>query len=237
MDDKHPSEIDPEWAHRLATVGRALRGILHEVKTPLGTISLTAEYIGEKIKRGDDVGEEIGIIRHEAERATEILRNFLEFTRPSKLALSDVDMAGILQHSLKVMKPRFEEAGIELDVKLLKDFVVQASDRHLQQIFSNIFTNAIKAMPLGGKLVVRQSEDGEYLRTTFVDNGVGISAEDLKTIFEPYGAHQHAREGYGLGLSICRWIMHQHDGIFRVNSPGLGKGTAVSLEFPLPNTP
>jgi signal transduction histidine kinase len=237
MTEQHPSDIDPEWAHRLATIGRALRGVLHEVKTPLGTISLTAEYIGEKIKRQENVEEEISIIRQEAERAGEILRNFLEFTRPSKLSLADVDLSATLTKSIQVMKPRFDDAGISLDVKLLEGQTVQASERHLIQVFTNIFMNAIKAMPMGGKLVVRQSTDEEYLRTTFLDTGTGISSEDLKTIFEPYGQRQHAREGYGLGLSISRWIMHQHDGTFRVTSPGLGKGTAVSLELPLPSAP
>ncbi len=221
------------WMDRLSTIGKALSGVLHEVKTPLGTISLTAEYMGELLKRGQKVDDQIDIIRQESERATEILVNFLEFTRPTELALKKLKAADPIRKVFKAMKSRFVDNDIAIDFELDKESRILGSERHLIQLYTNLLSNALKAMPLGGQLIIEQEVRGRRILTRIRDSGTGIGPRDLETVFEPYRSSASLGQGYGLGLTICRWIAQKHAGDVRAESPGLGKGATFTVELPL----
>ncbi|MFH2202620.1 MAG: HAMP domain-containing sensor histidine kinase [Elusimicrobiota bacterium] len=220
------------WMKHLSTVGKALTGVLHEVKTPLGTIVLNVEYVRELLRGGKDVAEPLLMIEQEAERASEILRNFLEFTKPSQLALSPLPAAEPLMHVLETLRVQLEDREIVVVRELDDGVMIAGSRRHLVQLFTNIVINAVEAMPLGGTLAAVQETAGGRVRLRFTDTGDGIAPEKLQALFEPFQTSRDKAGGSGLGLSIVRWIAQKHDGEVRIESPGVGRGTTVAVEFP-----
>jgi len=220
------------WMQRLSMVGRAMAAVLHEAKTPLGTIVLNAEAASQALEKGERPEEEIRTIGQEADQAAAILQNFLDFVKPSELELKPIELREPLQQAAGMTKIRLEERGIELELQTLADCRVRGSARHLLQVFSNILNNAIDAMPSGGKLRVWMEKEDSRILVRFQDNGQGMDRDALANLFEPFSTSKASEEGHGLGLSIVRWIMHKHGGDVSVESEGPNLGTSVTLVFP-----
>ncbi len=228
-----PLEKRIAWMERLSMVGRALSGVLHEVKTPLGTVVLSVQNVRDMLRRGEDVDEELSVISSEAERASEILANFLEFTKPVEIKLTRLRLADPLEKVAAAMRPRLEERDIVLNQEGPQETLVMGSERHLIQVFTNLFTNAIEAMPSGGTLSVgRKLEEGRA-SVRITDTGSGIEKKNLEGIFEPYLTTREDSGGTGLGLSIARWIVQKHKGDLLIESLGPGKGAAVTVKIPV----
>ncbi|MBI3297006.1 MAG: HAMP domain-containing histidine kinase [Elusimicrobia bacterium] len=225
-----PFERRIAWLERLSLVGKALAGILHEVKTPLGTIVLGVENVRGRLRRGESVETELGVIVREANRASEILVNFLEFTRPAELALSPLPIKAPLDAVVAALRVRLEERGVALEYSP-SDVMIQGSERHLIQAFMNLFMNAIDAMPDGGRLSVRHEQREGRVRVRITDTGTGIAAEELDALFESAAAPRPGRAGFGLGLGITRWIVQRHGGELRIESPGPGLGASATVSL------
>ncbi|OGR81858.1 MAG: hypothetical protein A3J74_09285 [Elusimicrobia bacterium RIFCSPHIGHO2_02_FULL_57_9] len=223
------------WLQRLTLVGRALTGILHEVRTPLGTIILTADRIRYLIKRGDHhiIEEQLRIIDQESQRSVDILSNFLEYTKPTDLQLNPVSLCPLVQAALDAMKIRIEERGVILNCDLDPELRVLGSGRHLIQVFTNLFMNAIHAMPMGGKLSVSARDDGSLVKIEVSDTGAGIEPEVMNHLFEPFVSSHLSEGGHGLGLHIARWIVQKHNGEILIESEGPGKGARITVTLPL----
>jgi signal transduction histidine kinase len=96
-----------------------------------------------------------------------------------------------------------------------------------------VINNAVDAMPRGGRLRVRLEKTEAQALVIFEDDGVGMSAEDLSRLFEPFATSKGDEDGHGLGLSIVRWILQEHGGEIRIESAGPEKGARVTLVLPL----
>lgn len=227
-----PYERRIAWMERLSLAGRALSQVLHEVKTPLGTIVLGAENVRAMLKRGEDVEEELDVISQEAKRASLILTNFLEFTRPVEIELSPLDLAVPVGKTLTAMRPRLEERGIEVEERLRPGMTVLGSERHLAQALTNLIMNAIEAMPSGGRLTLSLEPEGASAVVRVADTGVGLDAGELEGVFDGSPSLRPDAKGYGLGLGIARWIAQKHGGDLSLESPGRGKGAAAVLRLP-----
>lgn len=227
-----PYEKRLAWMERLSLVGRALAGVLHEVKSPLGAILLGAENCRTRLKRGEEAGPELDLIEGEAERASEIIVNFLEFTRPAKLSLSRLRLADPLEKALSVMSARLEEQNIHLERGPMSELFVMGSERHLIQVFTNLLNNAAAAMPSGGKLSMALERSGDLALVRIIDNGCGIATERLERLLDNDPTGRPAADGCGLGLDIVRWILQKHHGRLLLSSPGPGLGAAAVVELP-----
>lgn len=221
------------WMQRLSMVGKAMAAVLHEAKTPLGTIVLSAEAAGEKLRKGKKAGDELGVIAAEAEHASAILQNFLDFVKPTQLDRKPLRAHEPLLQALGMAKVRLDERGVAVSTRTLDDCEVLGSARHLVQAFSNIVNNAVEAMPKGGSLDVSMERARGRVLFVFRDDGVGMTREALDGLFEPFSTSKASEEGHGLGLSIVRWIVQEHDGEITVESEGAGRGARVALELPL----
>lgn len=228
-----PYELRIAWLERLSLVGRALRGILHEVKTPLGTILLSVENLRGMLRRGEDVEAELVVIAGEAERASQILDNFLEFTRPVDIALEPLSLSAPIEKVLAAMRGRLEERDIRLEPDLDPTTRVLGSERHLVQAFTNLFMNAIQAMPSGGMLSVRQARSGGMACVFIRDTGRGMEGVARADLSDADPESQPDARGFGLGLGIVRWIVQKHGGGFSLESPGPGRGATALLRLPL----
>jgi two-component system sensor histidine kinase HydH len=220
------------WLQRLSTIGQMMSGVVHEVRTPLATIMLTAEHAQRVLDKGGDPRPQLATVAKEADRAVEILSDILDFAKPSALDLKPVDLAPLLASSLEALKIRFTERDIDTSLAIPPSLRVKGSERHLVQVFTVVLINALDAMPFGGKLSISAAVEGATARVSLTDTGVGIEPARLKGLFEPFATGRADQGGTGLGLNVARWIMNKHGGDVSIASEGIGKGTTVVLVLP-----
>ncbi len=221
---------------RMAAVGTLTSGIAHELNNPLNNIGITTEALisGYGDYSTDERLTMLGQIYTQVERASATVRNLLDFTRAEKPVFTSVSVKELVDSTARLVGNELKLNGIELDLDLDDDLPeIRGNPRNLQQVFLNLFLNAIQAMPEGGDLDVHAivDEDG-FLRVDVCDTGVGIPAEDLDEIFEPFYTTKEPGKGTGLGLSVAYGIIEKHHGKITVQSD-LGKGTKFSVFLPL----
>ncbi|MDD5627481.1 MAG: HAMP domain-containing sensor histidine kinase [Elusimicrobia bacterium] len=220
---------------RLSLVGGGLSRILHELKTPLGTISLASEYLRETLRRGRtaDLEGQLRLIEDEADRASGIVRDYLDFVRPTELVRLPLAVEEPLAQALAAQELRFRERCISWEAGLAGRTMVLGSARHLVQLFAILFDNAAAAMRLGGRLRVSVRARGGRAEVSIQDNGFGIAPEARSLLFAPFGTTRPETGGTGLGLSIARWIAEKHGGAVSLSSPGAGRGATAVVLLPL----
>ncbi|MDD5568030.1 MAG: ATP-binding protein [Candidatus Omnitrophica bacterium] len=237
-------------AEKLNTIGQLASGVAHEVRNPLGIILQGVNYLENKIpaKEGD-VFETLTMLKDSVKRADKIINTLLDFSRFTNLDLRPEDINSILESSLSLVRIKFESSNIDIIPEIKKDVPKVLADRNkLEQVFVNIFLNAIQAMPEGGNITIRsygkklegiengtsRREEGYFMIGEKVvvveieDTGVGIPEENLKKVFEPFFTTKGLTGGVGLGLSVTKNIIHMHRGIIYAESR-FGHGAKVTV--------
>jgi len=237
-------------AEKLNTIGQLASGVAHEVRNPLGIILQGVNYLENKIpvKEGD-ISETLTMLKDSVKRADKIINTLLDFSRFTNLDLRPEDINSILESSLSLVKIKFESKNIDIIPEIKKDVPKVLADRNkLEQVFVNIFLNAIQAMPEGGNITIRsygkklegiengtsRREEGYFMIGEKVvvveieDTGVGIPEENLKKVFEPFFTTKGSTGGVGLGLSVTKNIIHMHRGIIYAESR-FGQGAKVTV--------
>lgn len=228
-------------AEKLSSLGLLASGVAHEVNNPLGIMLAHAQDLQERIKEGEsqelidsgELEEYLDIIVRQTKRCKEITGNLLNFAGYRQGGSTKVELREALDATLKLLEFRMRKQGIRLELSLpdsLPKLLVQKGEP--QQVFLNILTNAMDAMPAGGRLLIKGSVVGQELMFAIADEGVGIKEEELRTIFDPFYTTKEPGKGTGLGLPISYSIMQRLGGKIQVESI-LGKGTTVWLHFPL----
>jgi len=231
-------------SEKMVSVGRLATGVAHEIGNPLGII---LGYI-ELLQRGDLSGLErkdfLERMESEMTRIHRIIRNLLDFSRPSSTELHDTNAHEILEEVLNILSPQplFEKIHIKRSLKA-ESVVVKLAQDSLKQVFLNIIINAVDAMDddhiraedfLEPTLTLESFNEEGFLIMRFSDTGCGISPDEIKRIFDPFFTTKEPGKGTGLGLSICYTMMDQAGGAIHAESePGLG--TTVILDIPLGN--
>ncbi len=217
------------WLQRLSTIGQMMSGVVHEVRTPLNTVILNLELAQKQLARAENPTERLSTALREADRAVEILSDLLDFGKPSPLDLQPRPLAPLLAAALEPLRSRFDERGVAADLACPSDLSVLVSPRHFHQVLTIVLLNALDALPFGGRLDMNASGDGATARVTVRDNGLGIAPDVLARLFQPFSTGRADSGGTGLGLTVARWIMTKHGGDVALASPGLGRGTTVTL--------
>jgi two-component system NtrC family sensor kinase len=220
-------------AERLADLGRMAAGIAHEIRNPLAII-MNALYDLAEIVDGDnpEVREDLRIAKEEMDRVQTIINSLLEFSRDSRAVVEIVDINDLLRKTLLLMNKYLQNSDVRVVTDLGDIGVCPANPNALRQIFLNLITNAVQAMPHGGELSVRTSlADDQRIRLEFSDTGVGIPADQLNDIFNPFFTTKSPGQGTGLGLSVVHSVVRRHHGEIHVRStPNLG--TTFVIELP-----
>jgi len=228
-----------ERLDRLATAGTLAAGMAHEIKNALVAVKTFVELLLEKNKDA----ELAEIVGREISRVNAIVRQLLKFGSTSRPERTPVRLHDVLEHSLRMVQHQLDGKLISLNrsFKATSD-TVQGDNQQLEQVFVNLFLNAVDATGANGSLTVEtefvagvqeaaasQMNGQPHVRVTVADTGAGISPENLAQMFEPFFTTKN--HGTGLGLPITRRIVQEHQGLITVESQP-NKGTTFSIVLP-----
>lgn len=223
-------------SRKLASIGTFTSGIAHELNNPLNNISITAESLmlnyAERLP--EESGELINDILAQADRASQVVKNLLEFSRTARPGLVDLDIRQVLGRTLDLVKNQLIVAQVRIEKDILPDLPhIRGKQQDLQQAIVNILLNAVQAMSHGGTIAIRAGNGPPgYLQIDLSDTGTGINPEALQHIFDPFYTTKASGQGTGLGLSIVYSIIKAHGGYIEARSE-LGKGTTFSIFLPV----
>jgi signal transduction histidine kinase len=223
-------------AAKLESVGRLAAGVAHEVKNPLMTLTMVADYLAQVIPAGEpDAAPMLQDMRDAIQRANRVIGELLEFSRPGDLTLVPEDFHEIVDRALSLVKLEMKRHHVDVVRQFCQALPALPMDKNkIEQVLVNIFMNAIQVMPQGGTLTVRTSvtgvgEDGPGALTVEIDDtGPGIPDAYLTKIFEPFFTTKPTGQGTGLGLCVARQIIQLHGGTIKLGNREEG-GTRVTI--------
>jgi len=219
-------------AQRLASLGKMVAAVSHEIKNPLGIVRSTAEILGTRISKVAPGNERLAhIIVEETSRLDNIVREFLDFARPRDLRRAAGSLNAVVERLLHFMEPEFQQKAVRVQTLLASDLPeILFDSEQIYQVVFNIVFNAVQAMPEGGDLSLKTAtlpeEEAVLLEVT--DSGAGIAPDKLEQIFTPF--YTDKNRGTGLGLTIAKSIVDKHRGNITVSSrPGEGSTFRITL--------
>lgn len=229
-------------ADRVESLGRLAAGLAHELNQPLGAIANYAAACDETLAaEREDVarGRLQGYLRHMQQaslRAGAIVRRIRNFVQPSVGNLAKVEISTLVAEVVDFCRPEITRVEVELTLDLPLDDVVfvTADPIQIQQVLVNLVQNALQAMssapPQRSRLAIRVAAANGAVQVDVIDGGPGLVDADPEVLFAPF--HTTKAEGLGIGLSICRSIVEQHQGTIWAKSLPLG-GAQFSFVLPL----
>ncbi len=227
---------------KLSALGQLVAGVAHELNNPLTSISGYAQLLLRNRTLNDEVRADLEQIRQQAERAGRIVRNLLMFAREHKPERLATQINEVIQSTLALQVYQLRVDNITVQLDLDPELPSTVADPHqLQQVLLNLITNARQAMNERGSgiLTIRtrrhEAADGRYIEISISDNGVGIPAQYLDKVFNPFFTTKPVGQGTGLGLSICYGIIQEHQGQIWIESRE-GVGTTVFIRLPIIET-
>lgn len=226
-------------AEHLALVGKMAAQVAHEVRNPLGSITLNLDLIrkeieklgeggGHSVKEGRTLVEEM---RTEADRISRIIEDYLRFARLPKLRRQPLDLNALLDQKLGFLGAEMERANVTLNSHFESALpLLHAGADQIWQATLNLIRNSCDAMPGGGVLTISTARDGGEVILRVSDNGVGMTEETRRQVFVPFFTTK--KEGLGLGMALVEQIVANHGGHIECESAS-GKGTTFSIFLPL----
>jgi signal transduction histidine kinase len=244
--EKRKGEARLRRAENLASLTTLAAGVAHEIKNPLGSISihlqLLQKTLAKKLESVDNnakpetdpssLDKYFNVLKEEIDRLNRIVVDFLFAVRPMNLELREGDINALVLQIMEFVRLEMEQSNImcflELDKNLPK---IQIDERYMKQAFLNLVKNSQAAMPQGGNFTISTHYVDNEIRISVCDTGVGISKEHITKIFEPYFTTREA--GTGLGLTQVYKIIREHHGEITVDSTP-GKGADFKITLPIP---
>ena len=220
---------------RLAAVGEMAAGIAHEIRNPLASMSGSMQMLKQELPLSTDQAQLMDIVLRESERLNQTIKSFLAYARPQRFQVQQVDLRTMIQETAMLLRNSTEvEERHTIDVRLpAHEVLVDADEGQVRQIVWNLATNGLRAMPESGTLTLSALDElsGEQRTSVLLieDDGVGIAAEDVDAIFQPFRGS--FGKGTGLGLAIVHRIVTDYGGQIDVRSRP-GRGTAFRVTFP-----
>ncbi len=226
-----------EYTNKMATIGRMAAGVAHEINNPLAIINEKAGLLSDLAihdpdlpKREKFAGLADSII-NSVERCSRVTHRLLGFARRMETLKEMIDLKQLLEEVIGFQKTEIDDKNINIKYNFSPDLPSIESDRgQLQQVFLNIITNAFVAIDNGGQIdITIENTNSDKVTLIITDNGVGITEENIKNIFEPFYSTK-GEFGTGLGLSITNDIVQKLGGTIEVKSePGVGSSFSIIL--------
>ncbi len=219
---------------KMLGIGQLVAGIAHQIANPLDGVQNCLRRIGEQVKDDPHLTEYVQLMAEALERIERTAKRVQAFARPRGITLQSTDVNQAVEATLDVLgPPQNRKIAVSKD---LGDVVpVQGDPFTLQEVLFNLCTNAIHAMPQGGRLTLRTygmgRKDEDQMGSVAIDvsdTGVGIPRVNLERIFEPFFTTRADSGGTGLGLGLCRMLISEMGGRIEVRS-ALGQGTTFTV--------
>ncbi|MFC1734241.1 sensor histidine kinase [candidate division KSB1 bacterium] len=233
IEERLKLQMQLRHADRLATIGELAAGVAHELNEPLGNILGLAQLAIKYPEIPRQIEQDLNKIISVSLEAREIIKQLMLFARQKIPEKTKVTLNQIVNEGLTFFESRCRKEGISL-VRLLSsnlpEIFVDRSQIH--QVLVNLITNAIQAMPKGGKLTIQTDMGKNYVSLIVEDTGTGISDEVKKQMFIPFFTTKELGQGTGIGLSVVHGVITSHNGSIKVESK-LGIGTRFEVQLPL----
>ena len=216
-------------SEKLKLAGEIAAGVAHEIRNPMTVISGFVQMLHHDPKHL--YPEYTKLIQSELERINLIISEFLVLAKPQASISSEISLRNLLNDVTLLFQPEFNLKSIVFsEIWQEEDFIVEAEEHHLKQVFINLLKNAVEASGENGKITLKVGlENNSSISITFNDNGSGISADKIEKIFEPF--YTTKASGTGLGLMISQKIVREYGGTLRIESEA-GKGTSANVVLP-----
>ena len=217
-------------SERLASLGRLVAGMAHEIRNPLNSISGYSQHLKGKFGTDTSEGRALDVIVKEVERLNRVITNLLDFSRPKEPELEPLDLNTVINSTLALIERESASQGVTIVEELTEGpIVVMGHADTLKQLLLNLFLNALQAMPDGGVLSIQTGVYGTRPFLKVSDTGPGIPEDLQESIFEPF--YTTRETGTGLGLAVAHRIVLDHDAEMRVeSSPGAGATFTVRFK-------
>ena len=219
---------------KLSSIGLLAAGVAHEVNTPLTGVSSYTQMLLGMLNETDPKHALLLKVRTQAERATNIVNNLLNFSRTgSATEFAEISIMRVLDDTLQLLEPQLRRSQIEIVREYDPDAPpAYANAGKLQQVFTNLILNARDAIPDGGRITVNTStaDDGSLV-VEVADTGIGIAPENVAKIYDPFYTTKGVGQGTGLGLAVSYGIVQEHAGHISVESTP-ARGTTFRITLP-----
>ena len=218
-------------AEKIQMVGHLAASISHEVRNPLtvsrGFIQLLSEDISAQSRK-----EYAEIALMELDRATEVINDYLTFAKPTLEKEEKINIHDEIQHAVNVITPLATMNGVQISLSLLEQepYFTKGEKKKFQQCLINILKNGIESMDNNGILKIKQSFTDKMIRIDIIDEGKGMTQEQINRLGEPYFTTKE--KGTGLGMMVSYSIIKGMNGTIKVTSD-YGKGTCFTLKLPI----
>lgn len=227
------AQAEATQAEKLAVIGKQAANAAHEINNALTAILMSSSFALEQIDESDPCRLDIETINAEALRIREIVKDILDFARPNREKVREVELNSVVQGLVSLLQRQMELQGIKFrEDYTSKELKVSVDENRMSEVFHNLLTNALDAMPQGGCLTIRTRRENGHAIAEFTDTGVGIPPEYLNQVFEPFFTTKHGGKGTGLGLPISYDIVNKFGGNIEVESQ-LGKGSTFRVSLPV----
>ena len=215
---------------KLAGMGRMVAGVAHEIRNPLGIICSSSELVLKKARKEKSSHVRIlEALHEEAKRLSRTVTEFLDYARPKKPTMHDVDIKSILDQVTVFMEPECEKLGVSVEREYDGDTTVKGDKDLLYRAFYNLVANALQAMNGPGELSLCTVRGEKGLHVTIMDTGPGFATEHLDHVRDPFFTTKDT--GTGLGLALVSTIFESHGAEMALSNAAEG-GARVDVIFP-----
>ena len=238
--DRARSELEQSQAmlmnsEKMALVGKLATEVAHSIRNPMTSINMRLFSLKRNLELTDIQQEDFEVVSEEMRRLDNIVRNFLEFSKPHKLKKQRINISQVLDMTVDLLFYRLELHSVKV-IRKQSDHLplIEADPELLKEVFVNLMVNACEAMEEGGEIVISEEEAlaeniGRAVLIKVSDNGPGMSEEVRKRVLEPFETTK--TDGTGLGLFIAVRIIEEHGGTLELKSKE-GQGTTFIMTFP-----
>jgi signal transduction histidine kinase len=217
-------------SERLTAVGRMASTIIHDIKNPMGTMRLYAQVL--KTKAGNEEAANMADeIMRQIDRFVSMTQEILDFSRGVSVTnIEEVEIGDFIDKTLTLIEKDCMKRHIQVEKNITYTGKIKFDPDKMMRVIYNIAGNAADAMPDGGKFKISTFKIGNMLKIEFTDTGKGMTDEIKSKIFEPFFT-AGKKHGTGLGMSIVKKIVDDHQGKIEIESEP-GKGTTMRIELP-----
>jgi PAS domain S-box-containing protein len=238
LTEKRTLERQLIHTQKMESIGTLAAGIAHEVGNPLASISALVQ-VAQRITTDPFVNEKLGLVKSQVTRISKIIRDLVDFSRPSNYELELTDINKVIHEAVEITKVGTKAKDVIFETDLSNDIpMLPLIADQTQQVFVNILLNAVDAIVEKKrenkvkKISVKSECNGDEVTLTFSDTGMGIKEDNLNKVFEPFFTTKKEGRGTGLGLWVSYGIVKSFQGDIKIKSK-LNEGTTFIIKLPI----